>query len=189
MQPIAIHKLFMPSIIRTFAFVIFFGAIVVLGFAAPSRDDWKKIENKSFSFSLPPSFKKTDAHGIDSYVEEYVADGIEVSFDYGIYSNNFEGWPKETKFESLVVDGRAAKIGTAAYGSQKGFPISTQIYIKLGDHLALSMSAACKSQEEVTTAKKIFKTIVFVPKTHSQLTSPRWRGYLLIVGDASLAQW
>jgi hypothetical protein len=33
---------------------------------------------------LPPEFKKTEGvFGIDSYVEEYTADGMKVTFDYG----------------------------------------------------------------------------------------------------------
>jgi len=65
-------------------FTVIHTAVVFLGFASPSEQTWRKIENKSFSFSVPSSFKKTDQSGIDSFVEEYVADGIEVIFDYGM---------------------------------------------------------------------------------------------------------
>jgi hypothetical protein len=138
--------------------------LLVLATAALAGDEWTKIENSSFSFSLPPSFKKTDQHGIDSFVEEYVADGVELSFDYGIYSNNFGDWPKETKFEDLKIDGRAARIGTVAHEFHKGFPHSTQVYIKLDKEVALSMFAACKSDKEVALARKIFETIAFKAK-------------------------
>jgi hypothetical protein len=47
------------------------------------------------------------ARGIDSFVEEYVTERIKLSFDYGWYSNNFEDWPKDTKFEDLKVNGNA----------------------------------------------------------------------------------
>ena len=85
--------------------ITFFTVTLLHAVFVQGQDNWKKIENSSFSFSLPPSFKKTEARGIDSFVEKYVADGIEVSFDYGFYSNNFDDWPKDTKFEySLRLD-------------------------------------------------------------------------------------
>src|SRR5690349_3368329 len=91
-------------------------ALVLLSFAtvvASAAPDWKSIENRSFSFSLPSSFKKTSAHGVDSFVEEYVADGIKISFDFGKYSNDFGGWPEDTKFESLTIHKKAARLGVA----------------------------------------------------------------------------
>jgi hypothetical protein len=125
-------------------------------FEANVEDTWKKIENDSFSFSLPPSFKKTATHGINSFVEEYVSDDIDLIFDYGPYSNDFSDWPKETTFENLKIDGQVAKIGTVAHEFHKGFPYSTQVHF-----VGLSMYAACKSDKEVALARKIFKTIVF----------------------------
>ena len=125
---------------------------------------WKLIKNTEFSFSLPPSFKKTEGTGIDSFVQEYVAEGIEVSFDFGRYSNDFQDWPKKTKFEELKIDGRAARIGTAAHEFGKGFPYSTQVHIKLGGAMALSMFAACRSEKELAVARRIFETIAFKTK-------------------------
>jgi len=101
---------------------------------------------------------------IDSFVEEYVAERIKLSFDYGWYSNNFEGWPKDTKFEDLKVNGKDARIGTVAHTFHKGFPYSTQIHIKFYGGMALSMFAACKSEEEVALARQIFNTISFKAK-------------------------
>jgi hypothetical protein len=87
-----------------------------------------------------------------------------LSFDYGVYSNNFGDWPKETKFEDLKIDGKAARIGTAANEFHKGFLYSTQVHIDLDGRVALSMFAACKSEKEVALAKKIFRTIAFKSK-------------------------
>ena len=149
---------------RTITLFTSLGTALLLGVAARGDEAWKKIENKSFSFSVPPSFKKTDARGIDSFVEEYVSDGIELSFDYGIYSNNFNEWPKETKFENVKLNGKAARVGTVAREFHKGFPYNTQVRIKLDGGVALSMFAACKSEKEVAIARKIFETIAFRTK-------------------------
>jgi hypothetical protein len=138
---------------------------LLLALATRGEDNWKKIENSFFSFSLPQSFKKTDQHGIDSFVEEYAADGIKLDFDFGDYSNNFEGWPKDTRFQDLKVDGKAARIGTAPHAFHNGFAYSTQVHIKLDGGVALSMFAACKSEKEVALARKVFETIKFKAKT------------------------
>ncbi|MGC4073113.1 MAG: hypothetical protein QM760_11440 [Nibricoccus sp.] len=133
--------------------------------AAGSADaDWKPVKNAAFSFSLPQSFKKTDARGIDSFVEEYIAEGIKLNFDYGSYSNDFSDWPKDTKFERLTIHGKEARIGAVKNDYHKGYPYSTQIYIKLDEHTALSMFAACRSEPEVSLARRIFLTIVFEAK-------------------------
>jgi hypothetical protein len=124
------------------------------------ENGWKRIQNYAFSFSIPSTLKKTDARGIDSFVEEYTSDEIEISFDYGLYSNNFFDWPPETKFEKVKVDGRPAKIGTKKNQLGKRFAYSTQVYIKMGDG-ALSMFASCKSEKEVALARRIFETILF----------------------------
>ncbi len=124
----------------------------------------QKIQNKSFSFSIPLSLKKSDAHGIDSFVEEYVGAGIKLSFDFGIYSNNFGDRPKDTKFEKVKINGRAARIGTAKHEFPEGYPHSTQVYIQVSENVALSMFAACKSEKEVAMAKKVFESIVLHEK-------------------------
>src|SRR5262245_15460897 len=128
---------------RAVTMVFILGVAILLCAAASKQDGWKKLQNSSFSFSVPSSFKKTATHGIDSFVEEYVTERIKLSFDYGIYSNNFGDWPKDTKFEEIKVDGKDARIGTASREFHKGFPYSTQIHIKVGGGMALSMFAAC----------------------------------------------
>ncbi|MCI0387160.1 MAG: hypothetical protein MOB07_00080 [Acidobacteria bacterium] len=146
---------------RTATICFILGVAIFLGAAAPKQDGWKKIENSSFSFSVPSAFKKTKARGIDSFVEEYVTESIKPSFDYGMYSNNFGDWPKDTEFENIKVNGKDARIGAVKHEFHKGFPYSTQIPIKLDGGIALSMFAACKSEKEVALARKIFETISF----------------------------
>jgi len=133
--------------------------------AAPAGETvWKKVETVAFSFSIPPELRKSEAHGTDSLVGEYAAEGISVSFDYGWYSNNFSDWPKETKFENVKVGGRDARIGTVAHEFQKGFPFTTQIHFKLDERMRLSVFAACKSEKELAVARRIFESIAFKGK-------------------------
>jgi hypothetical protein len=138
----------------------------LLGAEACGQDQqqWQTITNNSFSFSIPADWRKTDAHGVDSFVEEYLGPVIKLSFDLGPYSNNFGDWPKETKFEEVKINGRAARIGTAKKEMHEGYPYSTQVHMKAGEYTALSMFAACKSEKEVTLARKVFETIVWHEK-------------------------
>ncbi len=149
---------------RTIKALTVIAATLSLAVSAPCQDGWKKIENRSFSFSIPASFKQTDAEGTDSFVEEYVGDSMQLSFDYGMYSNNFAGWPNQTKFENVKIAGKAARIGTAKWEREKGFAYSTQVHIRLDSETALSMFAACKSEKELALARKIFETIAFKRK-------------------------
>ena len=73
--------------------ILFLGTALFLAIFARGEEPWQKIENDYFTFSLPSGFKKTEARGKDSFVEEYVAEGMLVRFDYGKYSNRFGGWP------------------------------------------------------------------------------------------------
>src|SRR5215813_13967118 len=90
------------------------GLLIVFTYTsfAQTEETWKKIENGAFSFSAPSYFKKTDKHGIDSFVEEYIADDIILTFYYGRYSNNMGDWPRETRFANARIDGKEARIGT-----------------------------------------------------------------------------
>jgi len=127
-------------------------------------ETWKKIENEYFSFSAPPLVRNEDVRGIDSFVAEYAGDRITIHFDYGMYSNNFQDWPKDTTYEETKIDGKAARIGTTKSMTAKDRPYRTKVYIDVSRDEALSMSAACKSKEDVATAKKIFATLVFKKK-------------------------
>lgn len=138
----------------------------IVAFGESPRDDWNSIKNRDFSFSIPKALKKTDARGVDSFVEEYVGDGIELSFDYGAWSNDFHDWPKETVYENVKVGEETARLGTAE--TSFGYSVAkfcTQIYFKDGHgHARLDMFAACRSKAEVEVAKKIFKTIRFTKR-------------------------
>lgn len=126
-----------------------------------SQDIWKKIENQSFSFSIPLSLSKTEARGKDSFVQEYASDDLRIIFDFGIYSNDFSDWSKDTSFEKVEINGRSARIGTVKHEIREGYPYSAQIYVKTDRYTALSIFAACKSEKEVLLAKRVFRTLKF----------------------------
>ena len=74
-------------------------------------ENWQLVDANSFTISLPPSWKFNTLQGIDSYVAEFVGDGVTLNFDYGWYSN-----PLADESDSRYVvtyetiDGKKAKI-------------------------------------------------------------------------------
>jgi hypothetical protein len=155
--------------VRAFALALstVLGALLFACATEDNRSNWKRIDNEFFSFSVPSSFKKTNAHGIDSFAEQYIAHGIVLNFGYGPYGNQFQDWPKETKFEQLNVNGKAARIGTVTHVFyhrgifHRSFPYSTQVYIGLDRDDSLTMFVACRSQKDIAVACKIFESIEF----------------------------
>jgi hypothetical protein len=149
------------SNIRTVIRTIFLFVTVMVAMEALGQDhqDWSKVTNQVFSFSIPASWKKSNVKGMDSYHEEYLGAGIKLSFSLGRYENKFEDWPAETKFGVVNISGWQGRIGTAKREFHKGYPYSTQIYVKVDELLALSMFAACKTENEVAVARKVFETV------------------------------
>lgn len=152
--------------------LLFVGVLIAfVAFAAEEPPDgWRVISNQYFSFSIPQELKKTEASGEDSFVEEYAGDGMLVGFDYGIWSNNFDDFPKETVYGDVQVDGEPARIGTfPTTRLQPEFNFFTQIHVKEhGKRLKLTMSARCRTEKEVELAKKVFGSIRFSRQTELQ---------------------
>lgn len=146
---------------RPLTFLVFLGMAFLLVTTARGEYEWKKFDAGPFSFSAPSSFKKTEMKGVDSIVGEYVANGINLTFDYGLYCADFEDWPEVPKLESLKVDGRAARIATWKRKPGGNFQFATTIIIHVIGKMKLSMEASCKAEEETAMARKIFESIRF----------------------------
>ena len=72
--------------------------------------DWQFID-AGFTLSLPPEWKFNKLQGTDSYVGEFVGDGVNLGFDYGRYSSPLT---KDNDPHHIVtyetIDGYKAKI-------------------------------------------------------------------------------
>lgn len=120
----------------------------------------KVIENHRFLFKVPLDFNEVEVQGIDSFVKVYESDTIRLSLDYGWHSNNFSDWPDNTAYEEALILGRPARIGTANYDRGE-FHYITQVHLNLENKLKLSMSALCKTTDDIIIAHAAFKTILF----------------------------
>jgi hypothetical protein len=93
--------------------------------------------------------------GIDSLVGKYDSPTLELSFDYGRYSDplereGYESW----KFRNTTIDGKRAKIGSSENRMAVHFP---QV---VGDN-KLSMFAKLKVTDADEIVEMIFRTIDF----------------------------
>lgn len=79
--------------------------------ADPSLSNWQSVDADKFTLLLPPGWIFNKRQGIDSYVGEFLGDGVRLGFDYGSYSNPLaeENDPKHTVTYEMI-DGRRAKI-------------------------------------------------------------------------------
>jgi len=125
--------------------------------AAPT--DWHKVDSGPFSILAPSGWEYHQLEGVDSFVGEFVGDGVVLTFDFGGYSNPL----KEEKKPAYVVihksiDGRRAKIvspRTPGHGI-------TGVYFRNAGH----SSRLCVWAKDLTSTQqelvlKIFDTLRF----------------------------
>ena len=122
--------------------------------------NWQFVDANSFTLSLPPGWEFNKLQGIDSYVGEFVGDGVKLSFDFGWYSNSLaDDNDPDHVVTYKTIDGYKAKIvfpkitgkgTTGVYFADLGGKIQKTSFQISGRDLT-------KSQQE--TALKIFQTI------------------------------
>jgi hypothetical protein len=60
-----------------------------------------------YSLAVPPSLERRHRQGVDSAVDQFVGDGVDLNLDYGLYSGGFSPDQPGTRTERLPGDGRA----------------------------------------------------------------------------------
>jgi hypothetical protein len=129
---------------------------------------WQTIDAGDFSFRLPPGVEDQQVQGIDSLVGQYDGAGMNVSFDYGGFTNDFGDLADTGSTEELTVDGYPARIitsdaaDTAGYGS----PHLTALYVSVPDGSAptgraLGLSVAFEDAALVPVAHCIVRSVAF----------------------------
>jgi len=120
--------------------------------APPVPSSWQTISvDGKFTFKAPPDLKLEPAQGIDSFVGKYVSPTLEVSFDYGWYSDpmNREGYTSR----GVTVDGKSARLVTN--GDVVGIHFS-----KVSGETKLTMTVRSKNAD-ATTAETVLQSIDF----------------------------
>lgn len=137
--------------------------------------DWKTIEVKGlFSFEAPPTLEATQKTGKnkDSYVRMFTSPTLELTFDYGFYSDSLKYSSMPHYKESVrIVDGHQAKLVTFQdpYTADLKFRYIAVIHIPdlgkstLGE-TKLTMRVAYLNSSELPIAEKILESIIFKGK-------------------------
>jgi len=139
--------------------------------AVTAPTSWHKVEAVAFSLFAPSGWEFHQLPGVDSYVGEFVGDGVVLKFDFGVYAR---GCFDETRKPTYVIahesiGGFPAKIASPRTPGQ-GF---TGIYFR---SVARS-TGLCLWGQDLTSAQrqvvlKIFETIRFESFNHLDVFPP-----------------
>ena len=105
----ASHAPHQKSLLPLVVIAVFAGCEPAPPPSVPSN--WQTISaNGKFTFKAPPDLKPEPVQGIDSFVGKYASPTLEVTFDYGWYSDpmNGEGYTSR----EITVDGKSARLVT-----------------------------------------------------------------------------
>ncbi len=128
---------------------------------------WKTIDaGGKFSFDLPQNMNKEEVQPIDSFVQQYVGDGMLVSFDYGWYSDPLDRYESEPEYwrEQRKVGGfNATLIGYKFDGDLGKYHAGIAFRNITNDGIPnhLTMSIFYNNPEDKNTAIKILESIRF----------------------------
>lgn len=140
--------------------------------AQPNAGDlkgWHKLDAGPFSISTPSGWEFHQLPGVDSYVGEFVGDGMTLTFDFGRYSTELRHAKKPAYIiTKKSIDGRAAK---AVSPRIPGNGV-TGVLVRLDSHDALCLWGKNLSVEQQALAYKIFETLRFGGPTPPSLIPP-----------------
>lgn len=135
---------------------------------------WVTVDARQFTFSAPPDLRTVRVQGIDSFVGRYTNQTIDLSFDYGRYSDPLTGHHKQQPnytTEHTKVDGHRAVIVTFSYPvEQHAFAHCTGIHFPdLGaGQTKLTIFARCATTNEWNVIRDSFRSIHFTRKDAEQ---------------------
>jgi hypothetical protein len=121
--------------------------------------EWKIVNEHYFEFMVPRNMNKIEVQGIDSFVGRYKNESIDLSFDYGGWSDKLNDFPEGIRdFQSVqdTINGRRAKIVSYSKSDSRYF---------MAVHFpepGLTMYSATKSEIDLDTMARIFQSIRFL---------------------------
>lgn len=119
---------------------------------------WHKLDAGPFSISAPRGWGFDQLPGVDSYVGQFVGDGVVLTFDFGRYSTELRKAKKPAYVISKKrVDKRRAKVvRPQALGSG-----ITGVYVRVSGHEALCLWGKGLTSPQQELVLKMFDTIRF----------------------------
>jgi hypothetical protein len=129
------------------------------GASLSSPANWHKVDAGPFSILAPPGWEFHQLQGVDSYVGEFVGDGVVLRFDFGGYSNPLK---EETKpaygIIHKFIGGRRAKIVSP---KTPGHGVTGVYFRNVGDSNALTFFGHDLTSMQQELVLKIFDTLRF----------------------------
>ena len=124
-----------------------------------AESGWERVDAGPFSILAPAGWKFHQLAGVDSFVGEFVGDGIMLKFDFGAHSNPL----KEEKKPAYVVAhmsiaGRRARIVSSR---TPGHGITGVYFRNVGDSNALTLFAHDLTSTQQELVLKVFETLRF----------------------------
>lgn len=121
--------------------------------------DWHRVDAGPFSILAPSGWEFHQLQGVDSYVGEFVGDGVVLTFDFGGYSNDLK---EEMKPVYVIIQktigGRRAKIVSPRTPGQG----ITGVYFRnVGDSNALCLWGKDLTSAQQELVLKILDTLRF----------------------------
>jgi TonB family protein len=137
---------------------------------APSDTTWKRVDaGNVFSFQAPPSMRTIPSQGIDSFVGDYRSAGMEVSFDYGMYT----GQSDEGTATTIEVSGMHATLrvlrrrapwwepyNVASLYVRVTEPIAGEREVSSAELLSLGITVDCLSERDLDDALRLLRSVV-----------------------------
>jgi hypothetical protein len=147
--------------------VMLLALLLAHGMRGTAQEEWKRFDAGWFSFSIPSDMNEDEAHAIDSYVGQFHNARMEISFDYGVYSNPLDDSNKsDHRSELIEIGGKQTKIVMYVESSSDS-PLKYFAGVHfpdLGGQSKLTMTARCRDRDGQAIAKKIFESVRFKSK-------------------------
>ena len=124
---------------------------------------WSRVATGPFSVALPPGWRYERASGIDSFVGDFVGDGIRLQFDYGQYGGMPSYDAATHDLQDARIDFRPARIlrsrepqGIVAVDI--AYTDAFKRFATGRSHLSIAGSAPSADQDRIET---IFRSVRF----------------------------
>ncbi len=123
----------------------------------PSDTNWRRVDAGTvFSFRAPPGLRAVPSRGIDSFVGDYHSAGMEMSFDYGMYTGQSdEGTPTTIEVSGLPATLRVFRRGAP----WRPYNVAT-LYVRVTEPLSLGITVICLSDRDLDDAIRLLRSVV-----------------------------
>src|SRR5260370_19566356 len=127
--------------------------------AAQPPSGWYKLDAGDFSLFAPPGWEFHKLLGVDSYVGEFVGDGVKLTFDFGRYSSSFD---QAKKLAYVITHDSIGEFSAkVVHPRTPGHGITGVYFRDVGHSNKLSLFAEDLTSTQTELVLEIFETVRF----------------------------